>query len=121
MARLVAIRGATTVENDDADEIVSKTAALLEKIIDLNEISQDDLVSIIFTATEDLTAEYPAAGARALGLTDVPLLGAREMLVEKSPPRCIRVLVHCYSEKSRDEIHHVYEGEARRLREDLAN
>jgi chorismate mutase len=118
--RVVAIRGATTVERDDSQEIISKTAALLQKMLDLNEVSADDLVSIIFTATEDLTAEFPAAGARSIGLTDVPLLGAREMLVDHSPPRCIRIMVHCYSEKARSEIQHVYEGEARRLREDLA-
>ncbi len=119
--RLVAIRGATTVSKDDAEEIVARTAALLEKIMRLNEIAAEDLVSIIFTATEDLQAEYPAAGARALGLDDVPLLGAREMSVPGSPQRCIRVLVHCYSSRSRDQIRHVYEGEARRLRADLAH
>lgn len=119
--RVVAIRGATTVDEDDAGEIVAKTAALLERILKVNEVSAEDLVSIIFTASEDLTAEFPAAGARAIGLSDVPLLGAREMLVDRSPPRCIRVLVHCYSEKARDDIQHVYEGEAKRLREDLAN
>ncbi|MER3396742.1 MAG: chorismate mutase [Acidimicrobiia bacterium] len=119
--RLVAIRGAITVDKDDPQEIVDKTAFLLQKILELNEVGSDDLVSIIFTATEDLRSEFPAAGARAIGLLDVPLLGAREILVEHGPPRCIRVLVHCYSSKSRSEIKHVYEGEAKRLRVDLAN
>ena len=118
--RLVAIRGATTADADTPEEIVGKTATLLQKMMTLNGVRPDDLVSIIFTATEDITAEFPAAGARAIGLVDVPLLGAREMSVDGSPARCIRVLMHCYSDKSRSEIRHVYEGEAKRLREDLA-
>lgn len=118
--RLVAIRGATTADSNSAEEVVRKTGALLQKMMELNGVEEKDLVSIIFTATGDITAEFPAAAARTLGLTDVPLLGAQEISVDGSPARCIRVLIHCYSTRSRSEIKHVYEGDAKRLREDLA-
>ncbi len=119
-AMLRAIRGATTVDEDDAEQIRLRTQELVREMLSRNDVKSDDLVSIIFTATEDLNAAFPATAARQLGLDDVPLLGGREMAVPGALGHCIRVLVHCYSEKSRGEIRHVYLEGARVLRADLA-
>ena len=115
------IRGATTVDEDDAEQIHIRTQALVREMLSRNDVKADDLVSIIFTATEDIHAAFPATAARELGLDDVPLLGSREITVPGALPRCIRVLVHCYSELTRHEIRHVYLEGARVLRADLAN
>ncbi|MBV8950490.1 MAG: chorismate mutase [Actinobacteria bacterium] len=117
--RLMALRGAITCDEDTKDEIDAKTQLLVKEMMSRNDITHDDLVSIIFTATEDLTATFPATGARALGLGDVPLLCMRELNVQGSMPRCIRVLFHFNTDHSRDELRHVYLGEARTLRDDL--
>jgi chorismate mutase len=117
--RLQALRGAITCDANTADEIGEKTRELVGELLARNDIAHDDLVSMIFTATEDLTAQFPATAARALGLGDVALLSARELSIEGSLPRVVRVLVHCYTPRSRDELHHVYLGAARSLRDDL--
>lgn len=117
--KIVAIRGATTCEVDSAEQIHDRTQSLLREVLDLNDLHVDDLVSIIFTATDDLSAAFPATAARELGLSDVPLLGARELAVEGAVERCIRLLLHCYSTKERSEIRHVYLEGAKRLRADL--
>ena len=117
--RLMALRGATTCDEDTSEEIDRRTQALVEEMLRRNEVDHDDLVSIIFTATDDLTAQFPATSARALGLGDVPLLCARELGIEGGMARTIRVLAHLYSERSRDELHHVYLEGARTLRDDL--
>lgn len=114
-----ALRGATSVEADRADAIVSATRELLEELLARNGATADDLVSIVFTATPDLTAAFPAAAARALGLADVPLLCARELDVAGAQPRVIRVLAHLYTERDRSELEHVYLHEAAGLRSDL--
>ncbi|HVB04784.1 MAG TPA: chorismate mutase [Acidimicrobiales bacterium] len=119
-AMLRGIRGATTVEADDAGEIRLRTQELVREMLSRNDVKADDLVSIIFTATEDLNAAFPATAARELGLDDVPLLGGREIAVPGALARCVRVLIHCYSERSRAEIRHVYLEGARVLRADLA-
>jgi chorismate mutase len=116
---LLALRGATTCDDDTKAEIDRKTQALVHAMLERNGIVHDDLVSIIFTATEDLTAEFPAAAARSLGLGDVPLLCARELGVVHGMPRTIRVMMHFYGEQSRKELHHVYLEGARSLRDDL--
>ena len=118
--RLVGLRGAITCAADTKEEIEAKTQRMVKELLARNEVEPDDIVSMIFTATEDLTAHFPATAARGLGLDQVPLLGALELNVEGALPRCIRVLVHCYSDKSRDEVQHVYLEEARALRGDLA-
>ena len=118
--RLVGLRGAITCAADTKAEIEAKTQRVVKELLTRNEVEPDDIVSMIFTATEDLTASFPATAARGLGLDQVPLLGAREITVEGALPRCIRVLVHCYTDKSRDEVQHVYLEEARVLRGDLA-
>ena len=117
--RLLALRGAITCDDDTKAEIDTKTQRLVREMLDRNEIEHDDLVSMLFTATDDLTAEFPATAARALGLGDVPLLCARELGVRGAKPRCIRVLMHFYADKARDGLHHVYLEGARSLRDDL--
>ena len=117
--RLCALRGATTVEEDSAEAIVAATQELLEALLARNGVEVDDLVSLVFTATPDLAAEFPAAAARKIGIEDVPLLCAREIDVPDAVPRCIRVLVHLYSTLPRAALRHVYLGDARRLRADL--
>lgn len=116
--RLRAIRGATSVVNDLPDEIVDATTELMTELLERNGLTNEDLVSVIFTATGDLTSEFPAVAARKLGMSSVPLLCASEIPVPGSLDRCIRVLVHCYAPAARV-IRHVYLREARRLRLDL--
>jgi chorismate mutase len=117
--RLHAVRGATTVDEDTKDAIRAGTAELLVAVLERNMLSAEDLVSIIFTATPDLRADFPAVAARELGLSQVPLLCAQEIPVVGAMGRCIRVLVHCYPPAGH-EIRHVYLRDARQLRMDLA-
>ena len=101
--------------------MASKVEALLREAFARNDVATEDLVSIFFTATEDVRSAFPAQVARErLGLADVPLLCAREMNVEGALPRVIRMLVHFYTEKERQEVQHVYVGPATALRPDLA-
>jgi chorismate mutase len=116
--RLKALRGAITAEANDAQSILDATGELMRAIMERNGLTAEDMVSCIFTATEDLDAEFPAVAARRLGLERVPLLCAREMPVPGSLARVIRVLIHYYANAA-DEPQHVYLGEARTLREDL--
>ena len=117
--RLRALRGATTAPADDAAAIVDATAEMLTELLAVNDVADDDLVSMIFTSTPDLTAEFPAAAARRLGKGHVPLLCATEIAVPSAPARCIRVLVHLYTDRDYASLRHVYRGEARALRTDL--
>ncbi|MEZ5126731.1 MAG: chorismate mutase [Thermoleophilia bacterium] len=117
-ARLSAIRGATGVEADTSAAIATRTAELVSTILERNRIAVDDIVSIIFTATPDLRADFPAAAARALGLSHTPLLCCQEIPVEGALERCVRVLVHVYM-PSGQPARHVYLHEARQLRLDL--
>jgi chorismate mutase len=114
-----ALRGAITVAENDGAAIVEATVELLQTLWAKNGVQPDDLVSLIFTSTPDLDAEFPAAAARKLGISDVPLLCAREIDVPGAVPRCIRVLVHLYTDKDRGALRHVYLGDARQLRTDL--
>jgi chorismate mutase len=117
---LRAVRGAISVPEDTADSIRVRTAELLQAVMERNGLAEEDLVSIILTATEDLSAEFPAVGARDIGLSAVPLLCAREIPVPGSMPMCIRVLVHCHADPARP-MRHAYLGEARSLRTDLSD
>ena len=117
--RLYALRGATTVAENDADAILAATDELMREILTRNELAAEDLVSCIFTLTEDLDAEFPAVAARRMGLSAVPLLCAREVPVPGALPRVIRVLIHCYGEHGH-EPQHVYLGEAAALRLDIS-
>jgi chorismate mutase len=117
--RVIALRGATTVEHDDRGEIIAATSELLRTLMDRNGLSPDDLISMIFTATPDISAAFPAAAARAIGLADVPLLCSVEIAVPESIPCCIRVLVHLSWPGGSGGPRHVYLGRARELRTDL--
>ncbi|HEX2040711.1 MAG TPA: chorismate mutase [Acidimicrobiales bacterium] len=114
-----ALRGATTVDADTTEQVHERVQALLAAMLDRNDVSKDDLVSIVFTATDDIHSMFPAAAARAIGMGDVPLLCARELDIEGGTPLCIRVLMHVTTERSRGELHHVYLEGARGLRDDL--
>jgi chorismate mutase len=116
--RLHALRGAISVQRNDAAEILDATTELMATIMERNALRPQDVVSCIFTATEDLDAEFPAVAARALGFESVPLLCAREIPVPGAMPRVIRVLIHYYADDAH-ETKHVYLGEAAGLRADL--
>lgn len=116
--RLHALRGANSVGSDDAEEILEATTELMREIMDRNALSPEQVVSCIFTVTDDLSAEFPAVAARAIGFERVPLLCAREIPVPGSLQRVIRVLIHYYADGDR-EARHVYLREAATLREDL--
>ncbi len=114
-----ALRGATTVDVDTAEAIDDAVVELFGEIFARNEIDHVDVVSIILTATDDLHAKFPAASARAFGLGDVPLLCARELDIVGATSKCIRVLIHLQTNRSRSELHHVYLRGATSLRDDL--
>ncbi|OLN30209.1 chorismate mutase [Desulfosporosinus metallidurans] len=115
------IRGATTVERNDAAEIREATMELLKMILDENQLCTEDLVSAIFTVTSDLNADFPASSAREIGWQLVPLLCATEIPVPGALPRCIRVLLHVNTERSQREIRHVFLRNAVSLRKDLVD
>ncbi|HEX2118688.1 MAG TPA: chorismate mutase [Acidimicrobiales bacterium] len=114
-----ALRGATTVDADTPEQINERVGALVNEMLVRNDVDKDDLISVIFTATDDVTSMFPAAAARAVGLGDVPLLCARELAVDSGTPRCIRVLMHLTTDRSRAELRHVYLAGAEGLRDDL--
>jgi chorismate mutase len=114
-----ALRGATTFDEDTAEQISQRVQTLVREMLARNGIDKNDLISVIFTATDDLTAMFPATAAREVGLGDVPLLCARELPVKEGTPRCIRVLMHLTTELSPSELRHVYLEGARGLRDDL--
>ena len=116
--RLIALRGATTVEVNQSAPILEATGELMHELLERNGLDAGDLVSCIFTLTEDLDAEFPAVAARRMGLSAVPLLCAREIDVPGALPRVIRVLVHCYADESAGPKH-VYLRDAVSLRKDL--
>jgi chorismate mutase len=116
--RLRALRGATTVEANDADMILEATEELVSQVLERNQLRMEDLVSCIFTCTTDLNAEFPAVAARRIGLSKVPLICAREMEVPGALPRVIRLMLHCYASED-TEAQHVYLREAVSLRTDL--
>ncbi len=113
------IRGATTVERDDAEAILAATEELVREIVAANALRSEDVASALFTATPDLHAEFPAAAARRIGWTLVPLLNFTEIGVPGRLPRCIRVLLHVNTERGQREMVHVYLRDAVSLRPDL--
>jgi chorismate mutase len=113
------VRGATQVDANERDAILEGTSELVTEVLKRNDLEQDDLISIVFTATPDLTAEFPAYAARLLGLTDVPLLCTTEIAVPGSMPRVLRLLAHVETSLTRREIRHVYLRGASALRTDL--
>lgn len=114
-----ALRGATQVEGNDREQIIEATAELVRVVLDRNGLVPDTLISILFTMTPDLDAEFPAYAARTMGITDVPFLCAQEIPVPGSMPRVIRLMAHVETDRSRDEVHHVYLRGAAALRTDL--
>ena len=114
-----AVRGAIQVDGDSRQEILDGSAELVSTVLERNGLTADDIISIVFTATPDLTAEFPAYAARLLGLTDVPLLCASEIAVPGALPRTLRLLAHVETERSRAELRHVYLRGAAALRTDL--
>lgn len=114
------VRGATLTDTDTPEAIVAATRELLEALIEANGIQEEDVASIIFTTTPDLTAAYPATAARQLGWNEVALLTAQEMAVPGSPACCIRVLIHWNTPLSQKEIQHIYMRGAEVLRPDRA-
>ena len=103
-----AIRGATRVDRDEPDQILEATRELIRQLLDENDLSTDDVISILFTATGDLSAQAPAKAARQLGLTGVALLGVQELEVPGSMPRVIRLMAHVETGRARAELRHVY-------------
>ena len=116
--KLRALRGATTVADNDPDAILDGTEELVREVMERNDLHPDDMVSCIFTCTPDLDAQFPAVAARRLGLGSVPLMCAREMDVPNAMPRVIRMMLHCYADPE-TEAKHVYLREAVELRRDL--
>lgn len=116
---MYSVRGATTVEIDSKFEIHEAAKELILKIIDSNKFSTDNIISIIFTCTKDLTSAYPAEAARALGIRHAGLLCIQEMYVENSLERCIRLMIQVNEEKPQNEVKHVYLRNAVNLRRDL--
>ena len=114
-----AVRGAIQVAADEPAAIYRGVQELLTAVLDRNALSRDDVISIFFTATTDLTSCFPAAGAREAGFTDVPLLCASEIAVPGSMPRTVRLLAHVESPRPRSEIRHAFLGAAAALRDDL--
>lgn len=114
-----AIRGATTVENNDAVEMLRETEKLLLEIVEKNQLKEEDIISIIFTVTHDLNATFPAVAARNIGWTNIALMCTNEIPVPGSLEKCIRVLMHINTDKRNSEIKHVYLNNATILRPDL--
>jgi chorismate mutase len=116
--RLWGLRGAVQAERNEAEPILAATRDLITELMDRNRLAPSDFVSVIFTCTDDLDAQFPAVAARELGLDQVPLLCNREMDVPGAMPRVIRLLAH-YHAPAGHEPTHVYLGETQRLRADL--
>lgn len=116
---LRALRGATTIDVDEVEHLTTRMVELFEQLFERNGIDHDDLVSILFTATDDIRSTFPATAARTFGLGDIPLICARELDVDGGTPLCVRVMLHLETDRRRDELHHVYLHGAANLRDDL--
>lgn len=114
-----ALRGATTIDSDSAEEVSVHTKDLLLEMMSRNGIDKQDIISILFTSTKDVRSAFPAAAAREIGLGDVPLMCAGELDIINSTPLCIRIMMHLETSRSRSEMRHVYLRGAKGLRDDL--
>lgn len=114
-----AVRGAIQVDRDDPETVLDDTAGLVRAVLDRNELAPDDVISIFFTATPDLSSVFPAQAVRRMGLTGVPLLCATEMAVPGALPRVVRLLAHVHTARPRASVVHVYLRGAAALRPDL--
>ena len=115
-----AVRGASQLEEATREHMVDRVAELVTDVMEANGLAVDDFISIIFTATSDLVSEFPAYAARQLGFSDVPLVCARELEIEGSMPRVVRLMAHVETDLPRSEITHAYLHGAANLRRDLA-
>jgi chorismate mutase len=115
-----AIRGAVQIEADERDAILEGTAELVSEVMARNELTTDDVISVLFTVTPDLTAEFPALAARKIGFHDVPLICATEIAVPGAMPRVVRLMAHVDTDRPRSAIQHVYLRGAVVLRLDIA-
>ncbi|MCC8159815.1 MAG: chorismate mutase [Firmicutes bacterium] len=115
-----AIRGATTASENTREAIIGATLELIEEIEEKNDLKRADSISIIFTVTNDLTAVFPAAAAREMGLTFVPLLDMAAPAIDNSLEKCIRIMIYINTDKTKEDITHVYLRGAKVLRPDLA-
>ncbi len=118
-ARVRALRGATTLDLDERGHLLERTQEMIAALLERNGIGEDDLISIVFTATDDISSAFPAEAARLSGIRHVPLMCARELDIDGGVPRCVRMLVHAYTPRSAGELRHVYLHDARQLRTDL--
>ena len=116
-AKLRAVRGATTLDEDSADQVDTRVRELVTQMIERNGLEGEDLVSMLLTASPDIHSAFPASAARKMGLEDVPVIGAQELDVSGATPLCIRVMMHVESERSRADITHVYLHGAQGLRD----
>lgn len=119
MPAIRALRGATTIDADEREHLFERVVSLLDAMFTRNGIDHDDVISVIFTATDDIHCAFPAEAARKFGLGDVPLICARELDIEGATPRCVRVMMHLTTDRPRDQLHHVYLEGAASLRDDL--
>lgn len=119
LAALRALRGATTFDLDEERHVHDRVIELLGAMCERNDVHHDDVVSILFTATDDLHSTFPATAARAVGFGDVPLICAQELDILGATPRCIRVLMHLTTDRARADLRHVYLHGAVGLRDDL--
>ena len=116
---LRAIRGATTLDTDTREQMIERVTTLLADMFGRNHVDLDDVVSIFFTATDDLHCMFPAEAARTMGLADIPLMCARELAITGGMPRCVRVMAHVETSRDRAAVEHIYHGDARTLRPDI--
>ncbi len=114
-----AVRGATQLEEDVREHLLERVAEMVLDVMRSNALEVDDFISVVFTATSDLHSEFPAYAARRLGFGEVPLICARELEIEGSMPRVVRMLAHVDTELARSEVTHVYLHGAAALRRDL--
>ena len=114
-----ALRGATTCDADTPEEIAEATQELVLLMMERNELEHDDVISVLFTTSTDLTSTFPATTARAIGFGDVPLICAQEIPVPGSMPRCVRLMMHVNTAAEPAQIHHIYLHDAQGLRDDL--
>ena len=115
-----AIRGAVQVDADEREQVLEATAELVAEVMRRNELTTDDVISVLFTATPDLTSEFPALAARELGFSDVPLMCSTEISVPHALPRVVRLMAHVDTDRPRTQIQHVYLRGAQALRLDIA-
>jgi len=118
--RIRGIRGAIQLDRDTPDEMVSAVSELLSQMLSANQLENEDLISIIFTATPDLTSEFPAVAARKIGLGNVPLLCSVEIDVPQALPKVVRILLHAQLDRPLADVKHIYLRGATVLRKDLA-